>query len=202
MKKVVSIIASTLIAVSAMGVEISGLSTAEMSQWNATDVISVNYKDFSAYTSSNVTATLTNVLGIAAGTSLELVAFVLDKAWVTPTHTNIWTNSISLTVTDAGATNSILAATEIAAESTEVWLKLPFVQTTLNYVASIAGTNNIVVTSGSTAVMTMPAGNKYYTAANGVNITLTPGGDGVAFKRSLDTAGAFRLFVRRHKSND
>lgn len=192
MKKFLIGILAMAFAGSVMAAGVQNLSVPEMTQWDADTCVTVNYKDFSKFTGSNTTYTMTNVLAIAAGNTLELRAFVLDKAFAGATHTNTYTNSLTVAVVDAGSTNSIMAATQIHAEGTEVWFKLPYVLSTLTYLTTGATTTTAVV-------VTSPAGNKYYTAANYVNLDFATGAEHIM---SADTAGSFRLYFRTHKLND
>jgi hypothetical protein len=191
MKKIILSAVMGMFASLGMAVECGSLSVPEIAKWDATHYIAVSYKDLTVAV-SNTVQTLTNVLRVAAGESLELSAFVLDQAWVSASHTNAYTNSIALTVTDAGGTNSIMGSTEISEEGTEVWLKLPYVNSTLTYLTTGAATT-------TATVVTSPAGNKYYSAANHVDLTFTPSAGEIL---GTCTSGGFRLFFRKHKSKD
>lgn len=174
----------------------------ERAQWGATHVVEVTYADLAKQATSNSVLTLTNALSIAAGETCQMVTYVLDTAFVGASHTNAYTNSIALTVTDAGGTNNIMGSTEIHADSTEVWAKSGLIQSTVTYLSALS-TNTAgisVVTTSSLSAVTMPVGNKYYSAANFVNLTFTPNDTPDAL--SATTSGKLRLFFRKVKSKD
>jgi hypothetical protein len=210
MKKLMVGLIAISIATSAMAVEGTALGVPEMSKWNATHYVGVSYADLAGQTVTNSALTLTNVMGIAAGESCELVAYVLDQAFDcvhTVNGTNNWTNSIALTVTSAGGTNSYMASTEICEDSTEVWVKTPWVPSTLTYLSAATfspggyGTNFCTSATTSTlAIVTTPVANKYNSAANFVNVTITP--TDTPDPLSDNTQGKFRLFFRKHKTRD
>jgi hypothetical protein len=204
MKRIILSAVMAMFASLGLAVETGGIGVPEMAKWDATHYVSVSYKDITA-AASNVAVTLTNVFKINAGESCELAAFVLDEAFEGAAHSNAWTNSIALTVTDAGGTNSIMGSTEIHADSTEVWLKLPRVLSSVTYISGLmenspGSTGQVIAATSTVVVATIPAGNKYYTGANYVSLTFTPTDNPQIMSNS--TSGKFRLFFRKLKSKD
>lgn len=106
----------------AMAVDWMALSIPEMAAHKgATHCAVIKYKDFTAYTSTNTAAVITN--NISAKQGVEFVELLLDQAFDTG-NTN-FTGQVSLKIGDGSDDDLFLTATELASDGTEVWVKYP-----------------------------------------------------------------------------
>jgi hypothetical protein len=184
-----------LVLVSGVDAQLLRLGVSEQAAVGATHVYEVSASDFTT-TASNTA----EVIGfnVAAKMSVEFVAMQLVEAFGTPsTDTNI-TESLTLAVGDEDVAARYMAATQLATESTPIWLSFGVfpagavtvtpTTTPLIYVSAVTatddGTNvtNVAVTVSTNVVMTAASatwaasavGRHVYTATKEVRLTFTP----------------------------
>jgi hypothetical protein len=131
----------------------------------ATHVVALTADDLAAGTTVAEALTNTTVFAVAANTYVEFLGMELVTAFAT-TNDAVWTNSLTLTVGDGTDADLYLAATQLAADNTEVFFALPPVPA----VSVPVGATNVTV-AGSVTVY----GRKLYTGADTIDFLLTPG---------------------------
>ena len=192
MKKFVCLIAVWLLLawitpVFAGSIALLPLGVAEAAINGATHMVNVTYDDLDE-TTTNTAETLT--FSVAAKTSVELVGFRLNTAFDTG-NTN-YTGSLALTVGDGTDADLYLTSTELASDGSEVWAKFgnSAPTTSITYFDPTDSSTN-TVTLGVAAL-----GRKVYTAADTVDLVLTPNAEEAT---GSNTSGSFDLFFRIRK---
>ena len=183
------------------------LGAQEAAVLGATHVARVTFEDLADSTDTNTALVITNIHPFAAKDAVECVGMVLETAF-TSGNTN-YTGSVLLTVGDSSDADLFLTSTELASDGTEVWFKFGRSDVETITVAATLATNTIIYLGATNDVLTnttiyVPAkptasaaagvaGQKIYTAANYLYLTLTPNAEEAL---SANTAGAFRLYFR------
>jgi len=148
------------------------LGVEEAALYGASHVWTIEYNDFTASTTTNSTAWLTNT--VAANSMVELRAYVLDKAF--DDENSSWTNSTVMYVGDGSTTNLFLEATQIASDGTEVFVKYPtpdaYTISVSAQTVAITGTN--VMTNATATATASEQGRKLYTTAGSIVAGFTP----------------------------
>lgn len=194
MKKLIA----SLLAIFALGaftasaVEIVRLDSREAAAYGASYVTIIKAADMASFTETNGTHGITSSVPAKVGLTMAgaLLSTAFDDARGTAS-----TNSILLTIGDGSDTDYYLASTQIAADSTEVFVQFaPLGAALTAQTLALTGTvqNVAVVTNIATSLQ----GQKYYSTAGTVVYTLT--GAGGVIPSSL-TAGELKIYWRELK---
>lgn len=149
------------------------VSSQEAAQWGGNYLFTWNHTDL---TNTTTNATQTFALSVVSNSSVEFVAFVLDEACDSG-DTN-WTGSTLLHIGDGTDADLFLTSTEMNVDGTEVWFKLPplnsntvslTVQTGVFTNDARALVTNVLLTSSQALL-----GGKVYTVNDTIDAIFTP----------------------------
>lgn len=205
--KFLSMIAAACVAAvafTANAADVGPLFTDEAAGWDANLMVRIDHTDLTE-TTTNTAQSITNLVPIAAGSSLQLVAMVLEQDFDTG-NTN-YTGSTLLEVGDGSDADFFLTSTELASDGTEVDLKLGRLaggSVALSFqTASVTNWTSVtnvytVVTNGTATFTASSLGAAAYTSANDVKFKFTPNAEE---SLSALTSGAVRIYFRRLPAN-
>lgn len=208
MKKVLSIIAAGLLGLSVYAApEIVRLDSLEAAAYGASYVTIIEYDDFAAFTETNGTHGITS--SIPAKVGLTMAGMILETAF-NDARGSASTNSMLLTIGDGSDADYFLTSTEVAADSTEVFVQFspvgagtivstPTLQTVAVTNSAVEDTFPATLVTNLTIASTFTGsrlGQKYYSAAGSVVYTFT--GAGGVIPSSL-TSGKLKIYWRELK---
>lgn len=185
----------------ALAATVGPLFADEAAYWGANLAVRITEADLTEST-TNTAQTITNLVNIAANSSLELVAMVLEAPFDT-VSTN-YTTSTLLKIGDSGDDDLYLTSTELNTDGSEVYIKFApanggtIVSTPTFTTLSLTGTvQNVPVVTNGTVASTFTAaalGKKVYSSTDDLRFVFTPSAEDAL---SSYTNGAIRIYFRR-----
>jgi hypothetical protein len=149
------------------------ISSQEAAQWGGNYLFTWTHNDL---TNTTTNATQTFTLPVVSNSSVELAVFVLDEACDSG-DTN-YTGSTLLHIGDGTDADLYLTSTELNVDGTEIWFKLPPVNSNTVTLTLQTGvhTNDAraVVTNATLTVAEALLGGKVYTVDDTVDVVFTP----------------------------
>lgn len=176
MNKFIAIIAAALVASVSFALELQPLDTQGRATYNATHQAILDFGDFSDTTTTNTSLSITQAVPAKVG--MALVGMVLEKPFDGSGVSTAITQSVSLKIGDGSDDDLYLTATEMASDSSEVFIKY-----------APLGSVTIAATGVVTAVSSL--GVKYYSTAGDIVYTITPAAQ---HSLSAQTEGRVKLF--------
>lgn len=191
----VILVAALLVGSIAQGQTMKQLTEQEKADTSANWVYTFKYGDFNVASTNTAE---TNTVNILAKQGFRVVAMTLPTAFDTGSSA-LWTTSVGVVVGDGSDADLFLTSTELASDSTEVFLKYGrsgFQTLSLNTAiitneAKSAAITNIY-TAVTNATISQTEGTKVYTSDDTIDFIFTPSNEEML---SSNTAGEVRFYI-------
>jgi len=185
----VILVAALLVGSIAQAQTMKQLTEQEKADTSANWVYTLKYGDFNVASTNTAE---TNTVNILAKQGFRVVAMTLPTAFETGSSA-LWTTSVGVVVGDGTDADLFLTSTELASDSTEVFLKYGrsgFQTLSLNTINLSSGSTNYNAVTNVTISQT--EGTKVYTSDDTIDFIFTPSNEEML---SSNTAGEVRFYI-------